>query len=218
MSDSPDLPELPKLPFGLSWGDGVPLQPEPDEDDLWLKWASNEFLPVRIVSPKSLDYYGHWFTAVGAYRLCLAQRDAQRRVISTAACPLCPRPASELPSGRAQASAARIRHILTVETPDGSQRIWEFSEAVARQLAQITGWQRSPAGIVTRTHELAGLRLILSRLPPRSNGAVVIQLDPEPDPRGDMPGPIDAAAYVSECWRRAALRDGKAMPKLPGFG
>ena len=178
MTETPET--LPELPYGLSYGWVVP-EPEDIDEDLWLRFAADEVLPVRVISPQALTYRGHWYPAVGAYRLCQAQRDQAGRVLSSGSCLLCPRPNS---SGKPIASPARVRHLLTVELPGGAQRIWEFSEAVARQLQTITGWQRGPGGAITRTRELAGLRVLLARLPPRSNGAVVVQLDPEPDARG----------------------------------
>ena len=189
------------LPVGMQSGWPVLEPVENVEENFWLRWPAGEILAVRVLSAVSLHYRGHWYPAAGTYRLCTAPR-----------CALCPQS-----GGKAIASPVRVRHLLTVELAGGAQRIWEFSEPVARQLQCLTGYSRRGGGEITRTSDLLGLRLLLSRLPPRSNGAVVVAQDEDPDIRGDLPPPIDAAGYVSEAWRRAAVRDGKALPARP-FG
>ena len=217
MSETPQNPEqnpedgLPELPYGLNYGWHLP-EVEEVEEDLWLRWPANEFLAVRVTSDKPVNYEGHWYPPARAYRLCTRPRELRL----PNRCPYCPRPAGELLGGKPVAGPALWRHLLAVELPNGRQRIWEFSAAVGQQIAQITGYSRS-GGVETRAVALAGLRLVLHRQPPRLNGAVIVALDPEPEPRGDMPAALDVAGYVAQTWARAAIKDGKASPTLP-FG
>lgn len=196
------------LPYGLSYG--WP-EPEPEEDEsLWLRFEANDILPVRVTSAKLIKYWGHWFPLVRAYRLCPARRDRSGRVLHANGCALCPKPAAQLPGGKPIASPGRLRLILTVEIADGRggyvQRIWEFSDTVGKQLQAI----QEATGA-----ELRGLRLELKRVPPKPNGAVVVAADLEPADWGELPEPLEAAPYIAEGWRRAALRDGKSPPTLP---
>ena len=197
--------DRPALPSGLSYGWAEP-DLEEDAEDLWLRFEAGEMLAMRVLSPIPLQYWGHWYPAVRAYRLCQAKRDRAGRILLTSGCAFCPRPAVELPGGKPIASPGRRRQILTVELQDGRQRLWEFSETVSRQMRGLAG-----------EGDWVGVCLLLRRAPPKPNGAVIVALDEDPEPRGALPEPIDAAALVLESWRRAALRDGKAGPNRP-FG
>jgi hypothetical protein len=198
-----------ELPCGLSYGWALPDQEELEED-LWLRWPANEILAVRVVSSQPIHYLGHWFPPSRTYRRCTAPQNL--RLPNN--CPFCPRPTSQ---GKPVAGPALWRHILALELPSGRQRIWEFSQAVAQQLGAITGYSRGE-GQETRTLDLPGLRLLLHRQPPRLNGAVIVVLDETPEPRGDIPVEIDVAGYIAQTWARAAIKDGKAPPTLPGLG
>ncbi len=177
--------------------------------EIWLRWPPNDFQCVRVVSDRSIKYVGHWVAKSRTFRRCTKPKDAG----IPNHCPYCPRPAAALPGGKPIAGKAETRHLLAVELPNGEQRIWEFSDAVARQLGVITGYRRI-GGMEIRDRELLGLRLVLHREPPRPNGMVIAALDPDPEAWGSLPAALDVAGLVAQTWQRAAILDGKA-PTLP---
>lgn len=213
MSDSL-LPPSPVLPSGLSLGWANPDE-QPDDGRIWLRWPAQEICTLRILSESPLHYSGHWFPASRSYRLC-----------SYPACQFCA--SGDLGGGRTRrmASERRLRYVIVVETalsaeaPPGvphPQRIWEFGEAVARQIQQLTGYQREGT-VETRTAALQGLSLTLCREGGRESGAVRVSAAPGIAWPSALAPPLDAGAHLAASWRRAALRDGKGQPRLPvGF-
>ena len=187
------------LPPGISAG--FPAETDPSGSDLWLRWPAAEFCAVRVVSSEVCHYRGHWYPAARAFRLCTAPpgHPHPHRV-----CLFCPE--GHQVGDRPRAAPAEWRFFLSVQTADGQQRIWEFSQAVARLLTPQ---------VAARGGAWAGLTLRLSRAGGRGNGAVSAVADLDPPLTCPLPGPydvLDAPGYLAGAWGRAALKDGKAVP------
>ena len=107
---------------------------------------------------------------------------------------------------------------MAVQSVSGEQHIFEFGEAVARQMQALTGYKRA-GDVVTRTHELRGLALQICREGGRQSGNVLVApASPALAWPDYLPEPLDVAGALAASWKRAALHDGKAQPKLPtGF-
>ena len=196
----------PGLPSGVSEGWAGP-DDALDDTQLWLRWDAGDICAVRILSAAPLFYPGHWFSPTRSYRLC-----------TYPACQFCVVGPGGAIGTRKMASERRMRHLVAVETHSGAQRVFEFGEAVARQMQAITGYQRGEGGCIQRSRELRGLSLHLFREGSRQAGAVLVRVaDAEPWPEY-LPEPLDVAGHLAASWRRAALRDGKGQPRLPvGF-
>lgn len=194
------------LPSGLTLGWSDPAN-DIDEGRLWLRVSANDITLVRIISADPLHYPGHWFPATRSYRLCTFPN-----------CPFCAAGCQEGGRTRKMASERRIRHLVAVQGHSGEQLIWEFGESVARQIQQITGFERVD-GKSSRRKELRGLSLRLCREGSRQAGSVIVCPAPPALPWAEhLPEPIDVAGILALTWRRAALRDGKQQPRLPiGF-
>lgn len=186
------------LPTGIGRGWVQPEKSEDDLDDLWLRWDPKEFIRVRVTSPEPFNYEGHWVPALGTYRRCSSPR-----------CPFCPLPQAEQQPGRLYASEARWRHLLAVQLDGGTQRIWEFSPKIAVRL-QVFTMPRVDGQIII-DQPLRGLTLVLGREGRRKNGEVWCEAHDDPFPGRPVPEPIDVAGYLAQTWRRAAIRDGKAL-------
>lgn len=198
--------ELPELPFGVSSGWAGP-DDDLDDTRLWLRWKPTEIFYGRVLSAAPLFYPGHWVTAVRAYRLC-----------TYPGCKYCAGYTRGGAGGRNSASERRMRHLCAIQGHSGEQHVWEFGEAVARQIQALTGFKRE-GDAITRTCELRGLALQICRDAGRPLGNVLVSAAPADIVWPEfLPDPLDVAGALASSWKRAALHDGKVQPRLPvGF-
>ena len=179
---------------------GFPAEPQ-SGSDLWLRWPHDQFCAVRVVSSEVCHYRGHWYPAAKTFRQCTAPpgHPHPHRV-----CLFCPE--GHQVGDRPRAAPAEWRFFLSVQTPDSRQRIWEFSRAVAEQVAPL---------VTARGGAWAGLTLMLSRAGMRPKAAITAVADLDPPLTCPLPSGadvLDAPAFLVETWGRAALKDGKAVP------
>lgn len=214
--------DQPTLPGAIcdGWGDDADTRPTPEQT--WLRWPPAELLICRVTSSRPVRYRGHWHSPSRTMRPCPGDL-----------CAIC-----------SPTQAARWRYVLAVQLADGTQRAWEFGDAVAQQVRELPpvpdaapqraapllspgateltaralrlasqasgGGPARRGGQASPSVAVAGLRLVLARAGARYNGAVQVQIDPDPDDWGPVPAPMDVAGALAESWARAALKERKA--------